>query len=87
MTTRCVLLSRVLKHPAVRRELASERLSVLLDEAQDTDPRQFEVLRLVAGLGPDSHQSDDQNFCIVGDFQQAIYAPRSDLGHLPARPR
>ena len=74
------LALRVLELPAVRRELASERLSVLLDEAQDTDPRQFEVLRRVAGLGDDPDQTDDQSFCIVGDFQQAIYAPRSDLG-------
>jgi len=73
------LALRVLEHPAARRELASERLSVLLDEAQDTDPRQFEVLRRVAGLGNHSAQTDDQSFCIVGDFQQAIYAPRSDL--------
>jgi ATP-dependent exoDNAse (exonuclease V) beta subunit len=65
--------------PAVRRELAAENLSVLLDEAQDTDPRQFEVLLRVAGLGVDSVQADGQNLCIVGDFQQAIYAPRSDL--------
>jgi ATP-dependent exoDNAse (exonuclease V) beta subunit len=74
------LALRVLDHPAARRELAAERLSVLLDEAQDTDPRQFEVLRRVAGLGENSNQADDQSFCIVGDFQQAIYAPRSDLG-------
>jgi len=32
------LALRALDHPAVRRELAAERLSVLLDEAQDTDP-------------------------------------------------
>jgi ATP-dependent exoDNAse (exonuclease V) beta subunit len=74
------LALRALDHPAVRRELAAERLSVLLDEAQDTDPRQFEVLRRVAGLGDNPNQTDDQSFCIVGDFQQAIYAPRSDLG-------
>ena len=53
---------------------------MLLDEAQDTDPRQFEVLQMVAGLGDRANQADDQTFCIVGDFQQAIYAPRSDLG-------
>ncbi len=70
----------VLDHPQARRELAQERISVLLDEAQDTDPRQFEVLRRVAGLGGEEPQADDQSFCIVGDFQQAIYAPRSDLG-------
>ncbi len=69
---------RLLELPAVRSELAEERLSVLLDEAQDTDPRQFDVLRRVAGLG-EGTQAEDQSFCIVGDFQQAIYAPRSDL--------
>jgi ATP-dependent exoDNAse (exonuclease V) beta subunit len=74
------LALRVLELPEVQSELASERLSVLLDEAQDTDPRQFQVLRRVAGLGENSQQTDDQSFCIVGDFQQAIYAPRSDLG-------
>lgn len=71
---------RVLEHPAVRRELAAERLSVLLDEAQDTDPRQFEVLLRVAGLDDEISQHEDQTFCMVGDFQQAIYAPRSNLG-------
>jgi ATP-dependent exoDNAse (exonuclease V) beta subunit len=74
------LALRALRHPAVSRELATENPSVLLDEAQDTDPRQFEVLRRVAGLGENLNQADDQSFCIVGDFQQAIYAPRSDLG-------
>ncbi len=74
------LALRALQHPEVRRELATERINVLLDEAQDTDPRQFEVLRHVVGLGENSTQADDQTFCIVGDFQLAIYAPRSDLG-------
>jgi ATP-dependent exoDNAse (exonuclease V) beta subunit len=69
----------VLKVPSVRAELAQERLCVLLDEAQDTDPRQFDVLRAVAGLGAPDGQPDAQTFCLVGDFQQAIYAPRSDL--------
>jgi ATP-dependent exoDNAse (exonuclease V) beta subunit len=73
------LALRVLETPQARAELASERISVLLDEAQDTDPRQFEVLLRVAGLGSPPNQSDDQSFSIVGDFQQAIYAPRSDL--------
>jgi ATP-dependent exoDNAse (exonuclease V) beta subunit len=70
---------RLLDHPEVQRELSRDRPSVLLDEAQDTDPRQFDVLLRVAGLGPDATQAEDQSFCIVGDFQQAIYAPRSDL--------
>jgi ATP-dependent exoDNAse (exonuclease V) beta subunit len=73
------LALRVLKNTSVRRELAADRLSVLLDEAQDTDPLQFEVLLRVAGLRGEQGQAEDQSFCIVGDFQQAIYAPRSDL--------
>ena len=73
------LALRVLDHHSAQRELASEKLSVLLDEAQDTDPLQFAVLQRVAGLGADEKQADDQSFSIVGDFQQAIYAPRSDL--------
>ena len=72
------LALRVLENPQARAEIASEGLSVLLDEAQDTDPRQFDVLLRVAGLGAEG-QPDDQSFAIVGDFQQAIYAPRSDL--------
>jgi ATP-dependent exoDNAse (exonuclease V) beta subunit len=73
------LALRLLDEPEVRRELADERLSILLDEAQDTDPLQFEVLLRVAGVAPGAAQTDDQSFCIVGDFQQAIYVPRSDL--------
>jgi ATP-dependent exoDNAse (exonuclease V) beta subunit len=76
------LALRVLQHPAAQRELAEERHSVLLDEAQDTDPLQFEVLRRVAGFHRDeagSGQAVGQSLAIVGDFQQAIYAPRSDL--------
>jgi ATP-dependent helicase/nuclease subunit A len=70
---------RVLDTPAVRRELEQDRVSVLLDEAQDTDLRQFDLLLRVAGLKPEINQAQDQTFCIVGDFQQAIWAPRSDL--------
>jgi superfamily I DNA/RNA helicase len=74
------LALRVLEDPRAQVEIAAEQMSVLLDEAQDTDPRQFDVLKLVAGLGAAANQADDQSFAIVGDFQQAIYAPRSDLG-------
>ena len=73
------LALELLETPAVRDELRRERWSVLLDEAQDTDRNQFKVLMRVAGLGPGAEQAPDQTFCIVGDFQQAIWAPRSDL--------
>jgi ATP-dependent exoDNAse (exonuclease V) beta subunit len=69
-----------LKTAPAREELRRERWSVLLDEAQDTDKEQFEVLARVAGLPPEApHQAPGQTFCIVGDFQQAIWGPRSDL--------
>jgi ATP-dependent exoDNAse (exonuclease V) beta subunit len=69
-----------LRTDPVREELRRERWSVLLDEAQDTDKNQFEVLARVAGLLPETPgQALGQTFCIVGDFQQAIWAPRSDL--------
>jgi ATP-dependent exoDNAse (exonuclease V) beta subunit len=73
------LALRALENRDAQAEIASERVSVLLDEAQDTDPLQFDVLLRVAGLGAERNQTEDQSFCIVGDFQQAIYAPRSDL--------
>ncbi len=70
---------RLLDLPAVRAELAAEKISVLLDEAQDTDRRQFDLLLRVAGLRGDGPQAEGQTFSTVGDFQQAIWAPRSDL--------
>ena len=41
------LALRVLDNPAVQRELAEEKLSVLLDEAQDTDAAMFAILNEV----------------------------------------
>jgi len=73
------LALELLETPAVHDELRRERWSVLLDEAQDTDRNQFKVLMRVAGLDAEGGQAPDQTFCIVGDFQQAIWAPRSDL--------
>ena len=73
------LAHRLLQIREVQQELAEDSPSVLLDEAQDTDPRQFQVLLSVAGIGPRLKQAPEQSFCLVGDFQQAIYVPRSDL--------
>ena len=73
------LALRVLEDSQARAEIAADQISVLLDEAQDTDPRQFDVLLRVAGLQNEKAQTEAQSFAIVGDFQQAIYAPRSDL--------
>ena len=69
------LALRVLQHPEARRELAVERLSVLLDEAQDTDPRQFEVpaarRRSGSGDGP-------------GRRPEFLYRRRFSAGYLRA---
>jgi ATP-dependent helicase/nuclease subunit A len=62
---------------------------VILDEAQDTDPQQFEIL-LEITRPPEARGRwlEDRyrlegprpgRFCMVGDFQQSIYGDRADL--------
>lgn len=72
----------LVQHPTVRRELADTRWSVLLDEAQDTDPVQLRILLAVASAGPDATPDGlpgPGRFCLVGDPQQSIYSSRADL--------
>lgn len=57
------------RHPAVREEMVAREHLVILDEAQDTDPGQFDVLRAIAG----------ERLVMVGDPQQSIYPDRADL--------
>jgi ATP-dependent helicase/nuclease subunit A len=61
---------------------------VILDEAQDTDPQQFEILleitRPAKARGrwiddPKQQPPRAGRFCMVGDFQQSIYCDRADL--------
>jgi hypothetical protein len=61
---------------------------VILDEAQDTDPQQFEILleitRPSGAQGrwinnPREKPPRSGRFCMVGDFQQSIYHDRADL--------
>ena len=60
---------------------------VILDEAQDTDPQQFEILLEITrpadarGRWLDDFQDPPRpgRFCMVGDFQQSIYGDRADL--------
>jgi len=61
--------ARLLKHPQVNSILRSKNLCVILDEAQDTDPTQFEILFAVS----------NGRLTMVGDPQQSIYGNRASL--------
>jgi len=75
------------KHPKIGREIREKSFRVILDEAQDTDPRQFSLLleltRPPAAAGDWLETKTDPprpgHFCMVGDFQQSIYRDRADL--------
>lgn len=62
---------------------------VILDEAQDTDPQQFDILtEITRPPAAEGRWIETQNeppgpgrFCMVGDFQQSIYGTRADLKH------
>ena len=75
------------KHPKIGREIREKSFRVILDEAQDTDPRQFSLL-LELARPPDAtgdwletkiDPPRPGHFCMVGDFQQSIYRDRADL--------
>ncbi|UPA28428.1 MAG: ATP-dependent helicase [Verrucomicrobiota bacterium] len=51
---------------------------VLLDEAQDTDPEQFQLLLQIASDSPLSKPKSG-HFCMVGDPQQSIYESRANV--------
>src|ERR1700736_6656329 len=75
------------KHPKIGREIREKSFRVILDEAQDTDPRQFSLLLELArphkATGDCLETKTDPprpgHFCMVGDFQQSIYRDRADL--------
>jgi ATP-dependent exoDNAse (exonuclease V) beta subunit len=80
------LALRLLRDPAVAERVRAVGYSVLLDEAQDTDPAQFAVLVGVAhpagapGLWTEGagRPPAPGRFSMVGDPQQAIYS-RADV--------
>ena len=75
------------KHPKIGPEVREKSFRVILDEAQDTDPRQFSLLleltRPPRATGDWLETKRDNprpgHFCMVGDFQQSIYRDRADL--------
>lgn len=52
----------------VRESLQNKLLYIMVDEYQDTNPAQFELLRLII--------NSKSNLCVVGDDDQSIYAWR-----------
>lgn len=79
----------LLQHPVASRRLREEGFRIILDEAQDTDPLQFNILlelaRPVTAKGSwmesGGEPPEPGRICMVGDPQQAIYGDRADLGH------
>jgi ATP-dependent helicase/nuclease subunit A len=81
------LAKELLQHPIAGPRIREEGFRVILDEAQDTAPAQFDVL-LEATRPPDATGSwleksaqapRPGHFCMVGDFQQSIYRKHSEL--------
>jgi ATP-dependent exoDNAse (exonuclease V) beta subunit len=81
------LAGRLLREPVLAERIRAAGFSVLLDEAQDTDPGQFAVLVGVTqppgapGLWTEGAGAPPEpgRFSMVGDPQQAIYA-RANVG-------
>ncbi len=81
------LTAEILKDKHVGAEIRAEGKHVILDEAQDTDPAQFEVLTEIARsasaqgtwLKKGGAPPGAGRFCMVGDPQQSIYGSRADL--------
>jgi len=58
-------------HDRARRELREQFEYIMVDEVQDTDPRQWDLIRLLTGTN--APEFDGQNVFLVGDEKQSIY--------------
>ncbi len=63
LIARCLAALR--DHPGIARRYAEQFRLVMVDEFQDTDPRQVELVGMLSGGG--------ERLCTVGDAQQSIY--------------
>lgn len=74
----CSLAVRLLReHPGVRSHWRSKYQLIMVDEFQDTDPAQWEMIRLIAGEG------DAANVCCIGDDDQTLYPWRlAEVSHI-----
>ena len=81
------LALKLVRHPEIGCKVREKSFRVILDEAQDTDPRQFSLLleitappSLTASPAQTSRliQPRPGHFCMVGDLQQSIF-DRADL--------
>ena len=78
----------LLTDPRCSPQIRERSFSVILDEAQDTDPHQFLVLTELTrpakakGIWLDCMEQGPEpgRFCMVGDPQQSIYSSRADIG-------
>jgi len=81
------LAKELLQHPIAGPRIREETFRVILDEAQDTAPAQFDVLleasRPPAATGnwleTQTAPPRPGHFCMVGDFQQSIYRKQAEL--------
>jgi ATP-dependent helicase/nuclease subunit A len=63
------------ENEAIRRELRNQFEYVMVDEFQDTDPRQWDLIKLLTAS--EKGTFDAQNVFVVGDAKQSIYRFRN----------
>ncbi|GAA5531288.1 UvrD-helicase domain-containing protein [Herpetosiphon gulosus] len=64
------------EHPAIRKQVLERWHHFLIDEFQDTNPPQFDLVRLLIDPFPDQREEPIRSLTVVGDAQQAIYSWR-----------
>ncbi len=79
------LAAKLLQHPEGKKAIRRRGFRIILDEAQDTDPQQFDLLLNsvlpadIEGSWRDGVTPEPGRFSMVGDPQQSIYGSRADL--------